>query len=353
MSLVVIALSTIPSTASAAGAVAIWWQPPGARTLDGAAHAAFVEAVRPLGARVVDAPSPSTQPPPSLAPEIEAAKDEYAHFKFAEALTRLDAVQRLADARGGGDLDHRLLSEIFLYRGLCRLETGADDAAWEDLVRAARLDPARLMDPARFPPRAVAAFKRAAAEVARQERLPLALDVPAGAIVRVDGAVVTGAMTLTAGQHFVHVDADGFEPWAGLVAVPAVEGHFAPPLHPYQPPDADQLLALAGDPSVHELILGALERRAAGWRFVTRRITLPAGTFVNDSVALGDLPVRVAVASTVRRILPAEPTAPPPRRRWVPWVIAGGAVAVTAVAITLGVVFGSPAPSVSGPLSLP
>jgi hypothetical protein len=136
------------------------------------------------------------------------------------------------------------------------------------------------------------------------------------------------------------------------VTVPTAAGHFAPQLHPYQPPDADQLLALAADPSVHELILGALERRPTGWRFVTRRITLPAGTFVNDAVALGDLPVRVAVASTVRRILPAQPSSPP-RRRWVPWVIAGGAVAVTAVAITLGVVFGSPAPSVSGALSLP
>lgn len=261
-------------------------------------------------------------------------------------------MQRLADAHGGGDLDARGLSEIFLYRGLCRLETGADDAAWEDLVRAARLDPSRLMDPARFPPRAVAAYKRAANEAARQERLPLTLETPPDAVVRVDGAAAGGAMTLTAGQHFVHVRADGYEPWAGLVTVPSPQDRFAPPLHPYDPPDADQLLALGADPSVHELWLGALVRRSNGWRFVARRITLPEGTFVNDSVALGDVPMRVAVQATVRRLAPVAEAARP-RRRWLPWVIAGGAVALTGVAITLGVVLGTPSPSVSGALKLP
>jgi PEGA domain-containing protein len=347
----VLALVAAPGRATAAGGVGVFWQPPGEHAQAAAARAAFADAMRERGARLVDAPAPKPAAPPSLVPALEAAKEEYARFKFADALAHLDAVQRLADAHGGGDLDARQLSEIFLYRGLCRLETGADDAAWEDLVRAARLDPARVMDPARFPPRAVAAYQRAANEAARLERLPLTIEAPPGAAVRVDGAEVGGTLTLTAGQHFVHVAADGYEPWSGLVTVPAAQGRFTPPLRAWEPPDADQLLALAGDPSVHELWLGALVRRGAAWRFVARRITLPDGTFVNDSVMLGDLPVRVAVQATVRRLLPSAEVRP--QRRWLPWVVAGGAAALAGVAITLGVVYGSPSPAVSGDVKLP
>lgn len=347
----------LSATARAAGgnehaAVAIFWQPPGARSFDAAARAAFADAVRPLGARLVDASAAAVAPPPPLLPALDAAKDEYARFKFGDAVAHLDQVQRLADARGGGDLDARQLSEIFLYRGLCRLETGADDAAWDDLVRAAELDPSRVMDPARFPPRAVAAFKRAAGEVARQAKLPLELDVPAGAAVHVDGAATTGAVTLGAGQHFVAVAAEGFEPWSGLVTVPAARDRFTPPLHAYAPPDADQWVALAGD--AREILLGAVERKGSGWRFSARRITLPEGTFVADSTTLGELPVRVAVAGVMKRVLPPPPaTSDKPKRRWIWWTVAGGAVAVAAVAVTLGVVLGSPAPSVSGAVNLP
>ena len=122
-----------------------------------ALRAAFVEAAARRGASgVVDAVEPAPRDPP-LGPALQAALADYAAFHFTEALAKLDELARLADARGGGDLDARQLSEIYLYRALARLEVGPADAAWDDLVRAARLDPARVIDPARFTPRAVAA----------------------------------------------------------------------------------------------------------------------------------------------------------------------------------------------------
>ena len=45
-------------------------------------------------------------------------------------------------------------------------------------MNAARLEPTRVLDPARFPPRAVATYKRAAAEAAQLPRAELILDVP-------------------------------------------------------------------------------------------------------------------------------------------------------------------------------
>ena len=78
------------------------------------------------------------------------------------------------------------LAEIFPYRGLARLETPAAENAWDDLVQAARLDPSRVLDSARFPPRVVTAYRRAATESAEAPRAELVLYVPSGAVVRID-----------------------------------------------------------------------------------------------------------------------------------------------------------------------
>src|SRR5438552_511450 len=95
-----------------AGVVAIYWEPPGRPALGGSVRAAFVESVRPIRARVVDATAPAP-PAPSLVPLLDAARSDYERFGFMDAIARLDELQRLADARGGGDLDARQLSEVF------------------------------------------------------------------------------------------------------------------------------------------------------------------------------------------------------------------------------------------------
>jgi hypothetical protein len=356
---VVIATVAVGARAAAAPAatVGIYWEPPGAPAAGSAARAAFAEAMRPLGARVIDAAASAPAPPPPLAPELDAAKAAWARFAWADALARLDALERQAVARGGGDLDGRQLADIFFYRWLCRSEAGQAEAAWDDLVRAARLDPARVLDPALLPPRAVSAYKRAAAEVRQLARVELHLEVPGDALVWIDGAAAPPALALTVGPHFVVVSAPGYERWGGVVSVAEGRTRVTPPLSPWRPPDGDRLLALAGEGGARRVIVGALERGGGGWRFSVRDIVVADGSTRRDEGALPDgAPVRATVAALLDRVLVSARPATPPKplvRRWWFWTATGGGAALVAAGIALGVVFGTPHPSgvVAGDIS--
>jgi hypothetical protein len=204
-SLLLVAWWALPAGAAPPdGLVAVYWEPPGHPAPGERARPAFAEAMR--GAPIVDA-TEQPAPPPSLAPELDTAIADYTAFHFAETVTRLDALAQKAEAQGGGDLDARRLAEIYLYRALARLELGPAEAAWEDLVRAARLDPTRVIDPARFPPRVVAAYKRAIAEVAQLPRAELEVVAPPDAVVHIDGRAAARVSTVTVGQHLVAVEA--------------------------------------------------------------------------------------------------------------------------------------------------
>jgi hypothetical protein len=332
--------------APAGDTVAIYWQPPEVAAIGGAVRVAFSDTARSIGARFVDARAVEPAAP-SLAPALEAAKAAYIVFAFRDALASLEALQRAADAAGGGDLDGRQLSEIFLYRGLAKLEAISADAAWDDLVNAARLEPTRALDPARFPPRAVATYKRAAAEAAALARTELILDVPADAVVRVDGVRSPPTAAVTLGQHFVSVAADGYERWAAVVPVSGAPTRFKPPIHLHRPPSVDRLIALVGRPEPQRLIVGALEKSSNGWSFTVRDITLSDGRTVSDSVALGDVPTRAAVAGLVHRV---HPPADEPRKRWTPWIIGACAAVLVMTGIALAATTGNPSPNVTGDL---
>ena len=334
------------ASAAPSGTVAVWWQPPGDPPLAERTRVAFAEAGRARGDAFVDAREP-VRPPPSLVPTLEAALGEYAAFRFADALLRLDELARLADARGGGDLDQQQLTQIYLYRGLARLEVGPTEAAWDDLVRAARLDPTRVIDPARFPPRVVTAFRRAAAEVAQLPRTEVEVGAPPGATLRVDGRVVDGSIAVTAGPHFVSVAAAGYEPWAAVVVVSGAHERLQPPLRAVEPPDGDRLIALTRERAPRRILLGALVRGGDGWRFVARELSLADGKTVSDAVTLGATPVALAVDGLLQRVSPLLVAAspPPPRplyRRWWVWAAAGGVAAALAVVIPVSLVYGSP-----------
>ena len=159
----------------------------------------------------------------------------------------------------------------------------------------------------------MATYKRAATEAALLPRAELILDVPPDAVVRVDGVRSPPAAALTLGQHFVSVAADGYERWAAVISVAGAPTRFKPPIHLHRPPPIDKLVALAGRPEPHHLLVGALEKVPAGWSFTVRDITLSDGRSVSDSVTLGDVPTRAAVAGLVHRVRP-------PRRRNAPAV---------------------------------
>jgi hypothetical protein len=280
-------------------------------------------------------------------PKLEAARAQYVAFHFADVLAKLDELARLAEATGGGDLDSSQLSDMYLYRALSRLELGPPESAWDDLVRAARLDPARVLDPARFPPRAIAAWRRAAAEVAQVRRAEVEVVAPAGATVRIDGRVILGDANVLYGAHFVAVDAEGYEPWAAVVSVTGARERLKPPLRVSLPPDADRLVALTRAYAPQRIVSGAPVRSGDGWRFVGRELRLTDGTTLTEAAPLGGAPVAAVVNGVLGRLNPVEPPAPPKRPRlgrWWMWA-AGGVAAALAVAIPVGVVYGIPSPS--------
>ena len=346
--LAIVSAATAARAAPPGHAVAVWWQPPGDLAQSARARAAFADAAQRRGASFVDATEPA-RTPPSLVPALDAALADWAAFRFADALAKLDELARLADARGGGDLDQRQLGEIYLYRGLCRLEVGPAEAAWDDLVRAARLDPTRVIDPARFPPRAVAAYRRAAVEVTERGRVALEVAAPPGAALALDGHAFDGAATVPVGTHFVAVDAAGYEPWAAVVDVSGAHERLQPPLRPYQPPDADRLVALTAARAPRQILAGALVRGDHGWSFVARELTLPDGKMVSHAVALADTPIAVAVEGAVARVAPLltalPPAAAPKKSRWWIWAAAGGLAATLAVVIPVSIVYSSPSPT--------
>jgi hypothetical protein len=349
----ILASTAAPSRAAPSGGlIAVWAHPPGEVPPAARARAAFVDAATRRGARVVDAVETAPHEP-ALAPALAVALGDYAAFRFADALAKLDELARLADAHGGGELDDRQLSEIYLYRGLSRLEVGPAEAAWEDLVRAARLDPTRVIDPARFPPRVVAAYRRAVAEAAQLAHAELEVTAPEGSEVRVDGRVLSGGATAVAvGPHLVRVIAAGYEPWAAVVTVTGARERLQPPLRRYEPPDADRLLQLTRERAPARILAGAVVRGERGWRFGARLLSTADGKVVSDGAPFDDSPIAATVDRVVGRLLPIEttarPAAPPLYRRWWVWVAAGGVAAALAVVIPVSVVYGSSSPQVGG-----
>jgi hypothetical protein len=319
------------------------------------------------------APLPESGPAAGAIAEAAAA---YRAYRFAEAVAALGRLEREAEATGGGTLDARQLADIFVYRGLARLELKEAGAAWDDFVRAARIDPTRILDAAEFPPRAVAAHRRAIAEATQVARAELVVRAPPGAVVRVDGREASGGgHAVGFGPHFVRVEAAGYAPWGAVVTVAAARVEVSPTLVVEPPPSRDALLA-AAPASARAVILGAVVRGAAGeWRFIARRDerdgrSAAVEEALSDAVAaeapraaLDRLlaPARpAAVAAPPAAAIAASPSAPastkaPARRRaWIWAVVVGGAVAVAAIVVPLAVVYGSPAtPSAGGALPQP
>ena len=247
--------------------VAVYWQPPDVAALAGDARAAFSAAARRRWARASSTPaqprrssrrwSPRSRPPrPSTRASSSATPSPRSMFCSATPTPPAAAISTAASSRRCFSTAASPSSRL----------TSADAAAWDDLVNAARLDPTRVLDPARFPPRAVAAYKRAAAEAAQLPRADLLLERSADAVIHVDGARSSPApasrwASTSSSRGRGRVRALGGAPSRSRASRHAS----APPLHPHRPPPVDRLVALAGVPEPQRLLVGALERAPGGW----------------------------------------------------------------------------------------
>jgi hypothetical protein len=302
--------------APAADLVVVW--------APGAKRAPIEEAARRAGAAVIDR-SPAASAVPATASILKRGIDAYDALRFDEAWETLDEARALADRTGAAGLSQAQLADLFLYRGLVRIQQGELSAYWDELVTSVTIDPVRVLDPARFPPRVTTELARVHEALRDRKRATLAVDAPAGCSVLIDGAAASAVGTAQplVGSHWVYVACADHAPWGTRVEL-----------------TGDQLVvarnAALAPPTDDEVLIQA---RTVGARaFVAVEIRSGVGTARlvgvdgrerdRRSVAVaGDL---TALAAAVSDLLGPAPTSHWYESRWA-W--AAGAAALAAAVL--------------------
>jgi hypothetical protein len=294
------------------------------------AKSASIEAVaRGAGAVMLDR-SPAADVRPNVAALVRRGLDAYDGLRLDEARATLDEASLEIDRTGAAGLTATQLSDLFLYRGLVRAQVGDPTSAWDELVTAVVVDPSRVLDPARFPPRVVAELQRAQAAVAERPRATLSVVTPPGCAVAVDGTPVaepysprTSASSVAevAGAHWVRVTCADHAPWGSRVDVTAPATTIT--AHPiaYEPPSDADVMIQARAASARAVIIVEVHGAIA-----TARLIGAEGR-EHDRRTVAATPDLALVAEAVGQLL--QPREGP---RWYQsrWVWAAGAVAIAA-----------------------
>jgi hypothetical protein len=350
------AVAAPASPPAGASVLPVLWSAPDAPRARVAEVRRALEAAAP-GRPLLDL-SPARAPTATAAERLRAGVVLYDRLRHDEARAALDQAADDATVHGAAGLTPAELSDIYLHRALCAHARGDATRAWDDFVRAAVVAPGRVLDPARFPPRAVAMMRRATAEVAAAPRGTLTVAAPAGARVFVDGGDAGTApaqlAALPYGQHLVRVEDPAHAPWAGVVHLATPAQRLEPPLRRLVPPDDLAVAAAARERgSTHALL--AIVTRGDGAGRVEVRLVDHSGRrpFVESAradeaaAALGRAvgAIRPPATQVARPEVPLPPPTPPTpwyRRAWV-WAVVGAVVVGVSVAIPLAVVERSPA----------
>lgn len=132
----------------------------------------------------------------------------------------LDEARTAADRSGAAGLSQVELADLFLYRGLVKIQAEDTTGAWDELITAIAVAPTRVLDPARFPPRVATQLERVRTAMAERPRAKLEVTAPPGCTVAVDGVAV-GAGDAAAprlhGPHWVRVACTDYAPWGTRV----------------------------------------------------------------------------------------------------------------------------------------
>jgi hypothetical protein len=325
----------------AAPPVVYFWAPVDAPAEVGATRRALETVAREQAGALVDL-SPARPAEPRAPALITRAIAEYDGLRFDAAEQLLVEAAAEAASTGAADVDAERLSDLFLYRALVATQRGAD--GWSDLVRAATVDPARQLDPARFPPKTKEAFKRAADAVRAAAWGRIELTAPEGCQVWLDGRQ-TGDPQGAQGEHYLRLQCPGYQPYGVIVVLARERQEVAPALVRIEAPDAAHVAELAARDSAgaKQQIVRAAVTVSAGvapvlWLEavdtsgkVTQRaaVTLAAGGAATGD-ATAALRRLIQPAAPVRVVVHDEPRAWY-RRPWVVWGLAG--VLVTAAVL--------------------
>lgn len=196
--------------APAADIVFVW--APGAKveSIDAVARAS--------GAAVIDR-SPAATAVPATAGILKRGIEAYDALRLGDAWATLEEARVQADRTGGAGLTQTQLADLFLYRGLVKIQQGELNEYWDELVTSVTIDPVRVLDPARFPPRVASELARVHQTLADRKRATLVVDAPAGCTVVIDGgaASAVGSTQVLVGSHWVYVTCADRAAWGTRV----------------------------------------------------------------------------------------------------------------------------------------
>ena len=202
----------LPSASAAPTAdVVVIWAP-------GAKVGPIDDVARRAGAAVIDR-SPTTAEVPATAGILRRGIEAYDALRLEDAWATLDEARAAADRTGAAGLSQAQLADLFLYRGLVKIQQGELNAYWDELVTSVTIDPVRVLDPARFPPKVAAELARVHQALADRKRATLAVDAPPGCTALVDGAAASavGSAQPLVGSHWVYVTCADRAPWGTRV----------------------------------------------------------------------------------------------------------------------------------------
>jgi hypothetical protein len=189
----------------------------------------------------------SSPPPEASARTGDVVVQGIAAFDALEldrAWSLLEQARSEAVRTGGAGLTRARLSDLFLYRGLVKLQQNDSSSAWEELVASATIDPARELDPGRFAPKVKAEFDRARETVSAKKKATLKIDAAAGCNVYVDGVPAPASVELPLGSHWINGSCPDSRPDGYRLEL---TGDITFPFHPppYPLPNDSDVLAQA------------------------------------------------------------------------------------------------------------
>jgi hypothetical protein len=312
----------LPSRVGAApnADVVVVWAP-------GAKVAPIDEVARRAGAAVIDR-SPVANAIPATAATLKRGIEAYDALRLEDAWATLDEARALADRTGAAGLSQAQLADLFLYRGLVKIQQGELTAYWDELVTSVTIDPVRVLDPARFPPRVASELARVHQALQDRKRATLAVDAPPGCTALIDGAAASAVASaqLLVGSHWAYVTCADRAPWGTRVEVTGDQLVVARNTA-LAPPTDDEVLIQARTVGARAFV--AVEVRSGVG--TARLVGTDGRERDRRSVAItGDLTL---LAGAVRELLAPIAKTPWYETRWA-WA-AGAAVAAAAILVPL------------------
>lgn len=233
--MLVLALAAPAVAAPKADLVVVW--APGMRV------APVESATKKAGAAFINK-SPSPEAAAQTAQLVAKGIAAFDALELDNAWQLLEQARSEAVRLGGSGLTRAQLSDLFLYRGLIKVQQGDTTSAWDELVASSTVEPTRELDPGRFSPKVRAEFDRARETVNAKPRATLTVKAPDGCSVIVDGVPAPGPVSLPVGSHWINASCTARRPYGYKVELTSdVTVPIEP--SPYLPPTDSEVLVQA------------------------------------------------------------------------------------------------------------